>query len=154
MPPLVATWVKASREIGANFDLSQQPPEGVSRGYAMPEAALLANLANEKTRQGFFAMFIKLSDLLAYRVGFMGPAHAGLSNDEWQRILGLEVLGSTEGTKADAARQQLIKRLQDLTSTSKRLAGKPVCLPEHIHVYYVLTALLVDRFNEIERACP
>lgn len=132
MPPLVPTWVRASREIGARFDFSQRPPEGVNSGYTMPEAALLANLANDKTRQGFFAMFMKLGDLLAYRVGFLGPQRAGLSNDQWRQILGLEVLGSTQGTKAEAARQQLIKELQNLTSTSRALVATPVCPPEYL----------------------
>ncbi|KAF9061110.1 hypothetical protein BDP27DRAFT_1204920, partial [Rhodocollybia butyracea] len=107
MPPLVENWVKASREIGSSFNFSQKPPQGVARGYVMPEAALLANLTNEKTRRGFFVMYMKLATLLAYRVGFLGPARAGLSNNEWRNILGLETLGSTEGTKKAAAKQKL-----------------------------------------------
>lgn len=94
----------------------------------MPEAALLANLANEKTRRGFFVMYMKLASLLAYRVGFLDPAKAGLSNDDWRHILGLEVLGSKEGTKSNAARQKLINELQSLTSTSRGRVATPVCV--------------------------
>ncbi|KAF9067813.1 hypothetical protein BDP27DRAFT_1422549 [Rhodocollybia butyracea] len=115
MPPLVENWVKASWEIESTFIFNQKPPQGVSRGYVMPEAALLANLSNKKTRCGFFVMYVKLATLLAYCVGFLGPTCAGLSNDEWQNILGMETLGSTEGMKKAAAKQKLIDKLSNLT---------------------------------------
>ncbi|KAF9026989.1 hypothetical protein BDP27DRAFT_1376103 [Rhodocollybia butyracea] len=111
MPPLVVNWTAAAARCLSWI-----------RGA---EAALLANLANEKTRRGFFVMYMKLASLLAYRVGFLDPAKAGLSNDDWRHILGLEVLGSKEGTKSNAARQKLINELQSLTSTSRGRVATP-----------------------------
>jgi hypothetical protein len=136
MPPLVMSWVNACREIGKKFDPNQRPREGIPRGYSMPEAALLANLTNETTRQGFFAMFMKLANLLAYRVGFMGSSRATLTNDEWRQILGSEVLGSTRGSKTDVVRQKLMDGLQALTSTSKVGIATPVRLLLYRYTLY------------------
>ncbi|KAF9072998.1 hypothetical protein BDP27DRAFT_1417464 [Rhodocollybia butyracea] len=115
------TWVKASQDIGASFNFSKQLSQGVCCGYMVPEAALLENLTNENTSQRFFVMYMKLATLLAYCVGFVGPAaKAGLSNDEWQHILGLEVLGSKEGTKLSATRQKHCQQAPEFNIDNQR----------------------------------
>ncbi|KAJ3791476.1 hypothetical protein GGU11DRAFT_751715 [Lentinula aff. detonsa] len=39
MPPSIPAWVKACKQIGESFVQSQQPREGVPRGYILPEHA-------------------------------------------------------------------------------------------------------------------
>ncbi|KAJ3833072.1 hypothetical protein F5878DRAFT_665976 [Lentinula raphanica] len=122
LPPGIITWAQASSDVGKEFDHEQPPREGISRGYPLPDAVMLANLS-EATRQGFLSMYLKLRELLHYRIRKLGTTASFMSNEDWRKLLGLEYLRSKEGTQAAKARQTLVKMLESLTC--KNNSGGP-----------------------------
>ncbi|KAJ3718784.1 hypothetical protein C8R42DRAFT_643851 [Lentinula raphanica] len=124
LPPAISTWARASSNVGKDFNHEQPLREGVSRGYPLPDAVMLANLS-EGTRQGFLSMYLKLRELLLYRLQKLGMTASFMSNEDWRKILGLEYLRSKEGTQAAKTRQTLVNMLQSLTSTKETQLPNP-----------------------------
>lgn len=117
MPHLLHQWAAASKVFGQSFDQNQKSRPGVRRGYVLPEPALFVNHAEDTVGQGYMAMYLKLRQLLMYRVGSMGMA-AMLSGPEWRKVLGLEVHTSKAGSRASETRKKLIAEMQQSLSGS------------------------------------
>ncbi|KAJ3780400.1 hypothetical protein GGU10DRAFT_337203 [Lentinula aff. detonsa] len=111
MPPSIPAWVKACKQIGESFVQSQQPREGVPRGYILPEHGMLGSM-DTKLRQKFLRMYLKLKPLLFYQIQKIGMVESLLSTSLWRKVLGMESLGVTNGTRAAETRQSLIHELQ------------------------------------------
>ncbi|KAF8867901.1 hypothetical protein CPB85DRAFT_1169993, partial [Mucidula mucida] len=93
-------WAQASTVIGASFNQSQKSCLGVSRGYILPDPILFANHRNKTLRQAYFTTYLRLRPVLLYYIRTLGVTRCLMSSSEWRNILGLELHGSRNDTKA------------------------------------------------------
>ncbi|KAJ3757805.1 hypothetical protein EV360DRAFT_83679 [Lentinula raphanica] len=112
MPPSLPSWTRASKKIGSTFNPNQHARDGVPRGYILPEPAMIANLSAEETRQAYLVMYLKLRDFLLYRIHKLGVVDALLSADEWRKVLGLERIPVTNGTRSAMERNKVLETLR------------------------------------------
>ncbi|KAJ3729556.1 hypothetical protein C8R42DRAFT_715841 [Lentinula raphanica] len=112
MPPSLPCWTKASKKIGSTFNPNQHARSGVPRGYILPEPAMIANLSAEETRQAYLVMYLKLRDFLLYRIHKLGVVDALLSADQWRKVLGLERVPVTNGTRSEMERNKVLETLR------------------------------------------
>ncbi|KAJ3737975.1 hypothetical protein EV360DRAFT_91015, partial [Lentinula raphanica] len=112
MPPSIPSWTRASKIIGSTFNPNQHARSGVPRGYILPEPAMIANLSADQTRQAYLVMYLKLRDFLLYRIHKLGVVSALLSGDEWRKVLGLERVPVTNGTRSEMERNKVLETLR------------------------------------------
>ncbi|KAJ3780132.1 hypothetical protein GGU10DRAFT_381130 [Lentinula aff. detonsa] len=96
MPPSIPAWVKACKQI---------------------EHGMLGSM-DTKLRQKFLRMYLKLKPLLFYRIQKIGMVESLLSTSLWRKVLGVESLGVTNGTRAAETCQSLIHELQTTLMSS------------------------------------
>lgn len=125
MPKSLKGWQQASELVGRDFNQDQPSRRGVPRGYFLPEPAILANHSDDRTRQSYFLTFLKLREVLYYRIGASGPMQCLQSPSEWRSILGLELHGSRTDSRAADSRRNLVEKLQESLRSSTNLV--------HIH---------------------
>ncbi|KAL0057492.1 hypothetical protein AAF712_015862 [Marasmius tenuissimus] len=110
MPPALRVWAEASRRAGAGFNPNTPPPAGRNNGYALPDPNIIASTRNEKTQAAFITTWLKLRQVLMYRL--QSPTFTPLKVKEWRSVLGLEIHGLKAGTEAAKAREEQQKMLQ------------------------------------------
>lgn len=111
LPSPLSAWVRASKEVGANFNDSQAPRSGVPRGYVLPDPEMLGGM-DAKLYQPFLKMYLRLRPVLHYRLRKVGISVAAKSNAEWRKLLGLDTFKQTEGSKASQDRAQLLREFE------------------------------------------
>jgi hypothetical protein len=94
MPPAISYWLDASIKVGETFDQNQPSRKGVPRGYVLPEPALFAVNQNITSRNTYLLTYLKLRDLLIYRMQNLSMGDALKDQKEWRKIIGLELHGS------------------------------------------------------------
>lgn len=76
--------------VKSGHDLKRhKPPQGMQRGYALPDPNVIASVERDTTRGEQITMYLRLRPLLHYRL--QSPAFQPLTAPEWRRVLGLEL---------------------------------------------------------------
>ncbi|KAK1215779.1 hypothetical protein PQX77_021589 [Marasmius sp. AFHP31] len=110
MPPALKVWAEASQSAGSDFNPNTPPPTGRNNGYALPDPSIIASTKNEPMQAAFITMWLKLRQVLVYRL--QSPTFVPLRAKEWRSVLGLEIHGLKAGAGAAKARDEQQKMLQ------------------------------------------
>ncbi|KAL0059302.1 hypothetical protein AAF712_013950 [Marasmius tenuissimus] len=110
IPPALKVWSEASRNAGNGFNPNTPPPTGHNNGYALPDPNIIASTKNEPTQAAFITTWLKLRQVLMYRL--QSPTFVPLKAKEWRSVLGLEIHGLKAGTGAAKVREEQQKMLQ------------------------------------------
>lgn len=93
MPSLIEPWACASRLVGEDFNLDQQPHPNVSRGYALPEPAIFTNHHEDGSCQTYFsAMWLKLQLVIMYCIHRHGTLACLRHPNDWHKSWGLNYM--------------------------------------------------------------
>lgn len=114
MSSLIEPWACASRLVGEDFNLDQQPHPNVSRGYALPEPAIFTNHHEDGSCQTYFsAMWLKLQLVIMHCIHRHGTLACLRHPNDWHKILGFELHGEKKlDSKAAEICQKFIVDMQ------------------------------------------
>ncbi|KAJ3898183.1 hypothetical protein F5879DRAFT_995056 [Lentinula edodes] len=121
LPNSIPDWVVASEHVGKGFNQNQKARSGVPRGYFLPEPALFANHSSDMSRQAYFSTYLKVREIILYRLRTLGASTCLKSSGEWRKLLGLELHGLKIDTKCASTRQKLVNELQQGLEMSNSL---------------------------------
>ncbi|KIY73462.1 hypothetical protein CYLTODRAFT_416840, partial [Cylindrobasidium torrendii FP15055 ss-10] len=162
-------WMDAAAEIGRGHNDSTAPTwpgaensKSDWRGYAFPDAGMVANMSNTRMRDGALCSYVHNHPVLVYRIQ-TAPADCALRNSVWRANLVACTLGaSSEGSKNGIAR----KKAEDELNRSIKDAGfegsiSLGALPSHVlwHGIYIdtskplslsVTRSILADMNEVE----
>lgn len=127
LPNSILDWVAASEHVGKGFNQNQKARSGVPRGYFLPEPALFANHSSDVSRQAYFSTYLKVREIILYRLRTLGASTCLKSSGEWRKLLGLELHGLKIDTKCASTRQKLVNELQQGLEMSNSLVCLCVC---------------------------
>ncbi|KAL0573871.1 hypothetical protein V5O48_008073 [Marasmius crinis-equi] len=112
-PSRLVNWASACAMAGEGFD----PNASAAQGYALPDPAFIAVSANEKTVAGFLTTWLRLRQVLVYRL--MSPTFRPLPTRDWRSILGIEMHGLKADTRAATKRREQEQMLQKCLISGK-----------------------------------
>lgn len=98
-------------EVGRTFDHNRHPTAGIA-GYVLPDPALFAGNEDNGARQAYLKTYLKLREVLLYRISNMGTLNCLKSTNDWRRLIGLELHGTRTDSRAAGKRAELIADLQ------------------------------------------
>ena len=110
----------ASEHAGRGFNPNIPVRDGFCRGYIFPDPNLLAGHQNPSSRAAYFTTYLKLRQLLIYRLS--QAENNDFSVGTWRKILGLEL----HGTRTDTTSGKLRREVQE--TLAKCVEGMGVSL--------------------------
>ncbi|KAL0570739.1 hypothetical protein V5O48_011220 [Marasmius crinis-equi] len=115
MPASLENWARASAVVGEGFDPNTPSPENIDTGYALPDPAVIAGTTKEATHAAYFAAWLRLRPVLLYRL--LSPKFRPMRTRSWHSVLGIDIHGHKENTRAAVRQEEQQTMLQECLTT-------------------------------------
>ncbi|KAF9006279.1 hypothetical protein BDZ89DRAFT_930163, partial [Hymenopellis radicata] len=117
VPRSLPEWMRASRDIGKDFDQNARSNPKVNRGYALPDPSFIAAMTTPALRDAYIMVYLKLRHALHYR--FSSPMFEPLSPTSWRDLLGIESFGNKPDSFVSQRRNDVQIKLMDCMKAGK-----------------------------------
>ncbi|KAF9010863.1 hypothetical protein BDZ89DRAFT_964361, partial [Hymenopellis radicata] len=117
VPRSLPEWMRASRDIGKDFDQNTRSNPKVNRGYALPDPGFIAAMATPALRDAYIVVYLKLRHALHYRL--TSPMFEPLNPTSWRDLLGIESFQNKPNSYPAKRRNDVQTKLMDCIKAGK-----------------------------------